>query len=205
MLLVGSLLSWIEVYLPYRNWFEVSSFERAGDGLITLEISLLLIALAWSDRAAGGRIAPLALGPFVLGVAAAFVMRDAMGDALIYLDGLRINGGHGYLLPGFWLATAGAFTSTIAGAVRIYRIRREIKISVGLAPGPIAAVIGAVLGALGGFFMAVTVGGLLTKGAIATTIGSVVTLLTIALGFGGAWLGATLLRWLATSYLTDRD
>src|SRR5829696_3286457 len=84
LLVVGSLLSWLEVYLPYRGVFEISSFERAGDGLIALEIGLAMLVLGWSERAADSRLAVIVAAPLILGVVALLVMRVAAGDAQIY-------------------------------------------------------------------------------------------------------------------------
>src|SRR4051812_9370924 len=84
-LVVGSMLGWLQVWLPYQGWSEISSFERAGDGLIALELGILLVALGWSDRAADSRLAIVVVAPLVAGLAAFVVMRLAYNDGAIYI------------------------------------------------------------------------------------------------------------------------
>jgi hypothetical protein len=187
-LFFGSLLDWVEYWLPGHGWQTLSSFTRAGDGAIALEIGLIVAAFAWADRVATSRYPVLVAAPLVLGVVSLIVLKLGFDQAQEYLAGLTNSGGHGDMLPGFWMALGGAGLVTIAGAIRLFRARREVSFSVSIPPGTAIRVLGGVLGAVAGIASAVVLGE--TFGTNATITGSAVTLLSIVLGLIGAWLGA---------------
>ena len=186
----GSISGWTQVWLPGRGWFEVSGFNGAGDGGITLEVALVLLALAWSERLSSSRLGIIVLAPFLLGVFALLDLRIALVNAFQYLDSLKNSGGYGYILPGYWLTVGGAALATAAGLIRVWRARHETRWTIGIGRATAAAAVGGVVGALGGFYAGVTIGQRITEGAIGGVTGSVLILLAIAFGFGGAWLGA---------------
>lgn len=192
LLFVGSILSWIEVWLPGHGWMEVSSFERAGDGAIALELGLLIAAFAWADRVSESRLPVAVLLPLVLGLASLAVMKIGWDQAQDYLDSLKNGGGHGYMLPGFWIALAGAGLATIGGAVALFRVRKEVRFEVHMSRTTGVSVLGGVIGAVVGIGAAVVLGEDL--GTNATVTGSAVTFLSIVFGIVGAWLGSRIGR-----------
>jgi hypothetical protein len=191
-MVLGSALSWLEVWLPAVGWTEVSSFARAGDGLITLEIGVVIVGYAWSDRVAGSRLAVLVLVPLVVGMAALAILWIAFVESNAYLASLINSGGHGNYLPGFWLTAAGALGVVLGGAVHVLRTRRDVRYRFRLAASTAAGIIGGVLGGVGGILAAVIAGAGLSNNA--TNAGAVVTLLTIVLAIVGSWVGAQVVR-----------
>jgi hypothetical protein len=191
-LVIGSLLGWLQVWLPYQGWTEISSFERAGDGLITLELGLVLVALGWSERAGESRLAVVVAAPLAVGLFAFIAMRLAYQDGAIYLASLTKYGGRGDYLPGFWLATAGAVIATVAGAGRVFVARRRVRFGIRLDPATIAGTVGGVAGAVLGIGAAVVVGERLS--ASSALAGTAATFFAIVFGLFGAWLGARVLR-----------
>jgi len=200
LLVVGSFLSWVEVYLPYRGWFEMTSFERASDGGITLELGLALFALAWSDRATGSRLAVLVAAPAVLGIVGILDLRVAADSLHGYLDSIVPSGGHGYLLPGFWMTVGGATLATLAGVVRIWRARRETRWAVGVRRATAGGFLGAVVGAIVGFVAGIAIGDRVGANSIGGAAGSVLVLFAIVFGFAGTWLGAWAGRTVASAF-----
>jgi len=192
MLVAGAISAWVEIWLPGRGWFEQSSFAGPNDGGITLELGLAIFAVAWAERLWGNRLAVLVVAPFVLGLVALLDLRVAFAAASDYLhgDSLHNAGGQGYLLPGFWLAVAGATGATVAGAIRIWRARHTTRWTVGIARSFAGAAAGGIGGALLGFFVGVTIGTRVTTGQIGGVTGSAMILFAIGFGFAGAWLGA---------------
>lgn len=190
LIVIGSFLSWVEVWLPYRGWFEISSFEGASDGGITLELGAVLFVLGWSERVNGSRLAVLVAAPLALAVAAVLDLRVAFDSAHIYLDSIVSSGGHGYLLPGFWMTVGGATLAILAGVVRIWRVRRDVRWTMGIQLGTAATVIGGLIGAIVGFFSGITFGEHMTANTLGGVAGSVLILFAIGFAFAGAWLGA---------------
>ncbi|HEV2005291.1 MAG TPA: hypothetical protein VGQ85_01650 [Candidatus Limnocylindrales bacterium] len=190
LLVVGSFLSWLEVYLPFRGWFDMSSFERANDGGITLELGVLLFALAWSDRATSSRLAVLVGAPAAIGIVAVLDLRVASDSLQAYLDSIAISGGKGYFLPGFWMTVGGATLATLAGVVRIWRVRRETRWAIGVRRSTAGAFVGGVGGAIVGFAAGIFIGERVGANIIGGAAGSVLVLFAIAFGFAGTWLGA---------------
>jgi hypothetical protein len=190
LIVIGSFFSWIEVWLPYRGWFDISSFEGASDGGITLELGAVLFVLAWSERVTGSRLAVLVTAPLVLAIAAVLDLRVASDSAHAYLDSIAASGGHGYLLPGFWMTVGGATLGTLAGVVRIWRVRHQVRWAIGIRLGTAATVIGGLIGAIVGFFSGITFGEHMTANTIGGVTGSVLILFAIGFAFAGAWLGA---------------
>jgi hypothetical protein len=186
-LLVGALLSWLEVFMPGHGWFEMSSFERSNDGGFCLELSIVTIAAAWSDRIATSRQPFLVAAPLFLGVVAVIVMYLGYTDAQAYLDSLKNSGGHGYLLPGFWIAAAGAGLVTLAGAAGVYRARNETRFHVPMSQAGLATMLGGGAGAFIGFGAAIVLGEALDPSA--SLAGSTVVFLAIVLALVGAWIG----------------
>jgi hypothetical protein len=200
LLVIGSFLGWVEVYLPYRGWFEMTSFERASDGGITLELGLALFALAWSDRATTSRLAVLVAAPAVLGIVGVLDLRVA-GDSLQgYLDSIAPSGGHGYLLPGFWMTVGGATLATLAGVVRIWRVRGETRWTFGVRRSTAGGFVGGVVGAIVGFVAGIAIGDRVGANSIGGAAGSVLVLFAIAFGFAGTWLGAWAGRLVASAF-----
>ncbi len=191
-LVVGSMLGWLQVWLPYQGWSEISSFERAGDGLIALELGILLVALGWSDRAADSRLAIVVVAPLVAGLAAFVVMRLAYNDGAIYIASLTRYGGHGDYMPGFWLATGGAVVATLGGAGRVLAARHEVRFGIRLDPASIAGALGGVAGGILGIAAAVIVGERLSGSS--ALAGTAATFLAVVFGLAGAWIGARILR-----------
>jgi hypothetical protein len=191
MLVLGSFAGWLEVWLPYRGWFEYSAFAGSGDGGITFEVGLVLLAIAWSERASGSRLVVLVLGPLVLGVVALLVLRVASDSLTTYLQvTIEPSGGRGYLLPGFWMTVAGATLAILAGTVRLWRVRREVRWTIGIPRASVGAIIGGLAGAGIGFISGITVGQRITTGGLGGVQGSVLILFAIGFAFAGTWLGA---------------
>ncbi|HEY6014919.1 MAG TPA: hypothetical protein VIU37_12965, partial [Candidatus Limnocylindrales bacterium] len=113
-------------------------------------------------------------------------------DAQAYLASLKNSGGHGYMLPGFWIALTGAGLAVIGGAVAVYRVRREVRFRVHVSRATGVSVLGGVIGAVVGIGAAVVLGE--DFGTNPTVTGSAVTFLSIVLGIVGAWLGSRIGR-----------
>jgi hypothetical protein len=190
LLLAGSALSWAEIWLPVRGWFDLSSFEGANDGGIILELSLVLFAIAWSERAWNSRLAILVAAPAAIGIIAVIDLRIAGETIQAYIDSLWTQGGHGYLLPGFFMTIGGATLAILAGVVRIWRARRETRWTIGIRRTTLASIIGGGVGAVVGFASGVTLGQHVTAGGSTGVTGSLLILFAIGFGFAGTWLGA---------------
>jgi hypothetical protein len=190
VMLVGDLLPWLRLWMPYRGFFETSGFERAGDAGLVLEFALVILALTFSDQAWNSRTTVLVAGPVVLGAACLFVLRNAWADGTSYIRSLDLYGGYGDFLPWFWVAVAGAAIVTVGGAIQLWRSRGRLSFRLGLTRTAVAGAIGGLAGALGGFLAGVRIAELFTAGDIAWVSTSVVVLLSICLGFLGAYVGA---------------
>ena len=190
VMLVGDLLPWMRLWMPYRGFFETSGFERAGDAGLVLELALVILALTFSDQAWNSRTTVLVGGPVVLGAACLLVLRNAWADGSSYIRSLDVYGGYGDFLPWFWVAVAGAAIVTIGGAIHLWRSRRRLSFRLGLTRTAVAGAVGGVAGAVGGFVAGVRMAELLTAGEIAWVSTSALVLLAIFMGFLGAYVGA---------------
>ncbi|MEO8468340.1 MAG: hypothetical protein ABI573_01585 [Chloroflexota bacterium] len=190
LLLIGSALPWMRVWLPYNGFFEVSGFERAGDAGLLLELAAVALILTWSQAAWHSRITVIVAGPFILALVCALLLRVANGDANIYLGSLKLQGGNGSILPAFWAANVGAVVALIAGAIHVWRARARLSFNIGLTRQAVAGAVGGVGGAVAGFLMGTTIAQLLTVGSIAAVASSVVVVLGFLLAIIGGWFGA---------------
>jgi len=188
LLFVGSLLSWIEAFQPGLGWTDISSFARAGDGAITFELGLIIGLIAWADRTATSRIPAIIALPLILGLASLVLMKLGFDSAEEYLASLAHGGGYGYLLPGFYIALAGAVLATGAGAAAVLRARRHVSFAIEVRRQTLAPILGGAVGAVLGMVAAVVLGE--DFGTDPTSTGSAVTLLVIILAIVGGWLGA---------------
>lgn len=186
----GAVLPWLETWRPYVGTVNVSGFERAGDAALILEAGGVAFVLTWADRAWNSRTTLFVAGPLVLTITCLLLLRVAHADAMIYLRSFDAYGGHGSILPGFWLTLVGAAAATIGAAAHLWRARRRLSFNPGLTVAAVGGAIGGVGGAIGGFMAGVTIAQLLTAGAIAGVVTSVLVPLAIALAFVGGWLGA---------------
>ena len=190
ILTIGTVMPWMLIWQPGRDFFEVSGFERAGDAGILLELTLVALALTWSNQAWTSRIAVLVAGPLAVGLVCLALLRVAHMDAMAYFASLDNSGGYGSLLPWFWLAVAGAVVVSAGGAVAAWRARDRVSYRLGLTRSTIGGTIGGVVGAAIGFISGVTIAQLFTEGDLAWVSTSVVVLLSMLLAFLGAWGGA---------------
>jgi len=190
VMVVGDLLPWMRLWMPYRGFFETSGFERAGDAGLILELGLAILALTFSDQAWNSRTTVLVAGPAVIGAVCLFVLRNAWADGSSYIRSLDIYGGSGEFLPWFWVAVAGASIATIGGAIQLSRARGRLSFRIGLTRTAVAGTVGGLAGAVGGFLAGVRIAELFTAGEIAWVSTSALVLLAILLGFLGAYAGA---------------
>lgn len=199
LMAVGAALPWLRLWMPGRGFFEVSGFERAGDAGLVLELGLVILALTWSDQAWHSRTPVLVAGPFLAGAAALLVLRTSWSDGESYIRSLDPGGGSGSFLPWFWLTVAGAAIVTAGGAVAAWRARDRVSYRARPSLVTLAGVIGGIGGAVGGFIGGTVIADMLAGDDIAWVSTSVLVVLSIALGFVGAWLGATIGAWIGRS------
>jgi hypothetical protein len=190
VMLVGDLLPWMRLWMPYRGFFEKSGFEGAGDAGLVLELALVILALTYSDQAWNSRTTVLVAGPVIVGAACLFILRNAWADGSSYIRSLDVYGGYGDFLPWFWVAIGGAAIVTVGGAIQLWRARGRVSFQLGLTRTAVAGTIGGLAGAVGGFVAGVRIAELFTAGEIAWVSTSVLVLLAIFLGFLGAYVGA---------------
>lgn len=190
LMLVGDVMPWFRLWLPGRGFFEVSGFERAGDAGLVLELGLVILVLTWADQAWNSRTTLLVAGPLLVGAACVVILRVAWAAGMSHIRSLAGAGGHGSVLPWFWLAVAGAIIVTIGGAIALWRARARVSFRVGVSRSAIGGAIGGVAGAVGGFVAGVQISDLMAGDDIAWVSTSLLVLLSIALGFVGAWIGA---------------
>lgn len=190
LMMVGALLPWMRAWLPYQGFFEISGFERAGDGGLVLELGLVATALTWSDRAWNSRLAVLVAGPVILSFICLLVLRIAHVDGTNYLRSLEKYGGYGSVLPAFVATIVGAAFATVAGAVQLRHARHRVSFNLGLTGQAVAGTIGGVAGAIGGFMAGARIADLITAGEIAGVSTSVLVIMAFTLAFVGAWVGA---------------
>lgn len=187
LLVVGSFLDWIEAWTPYRGWYTESSFQHAGDGIFTLELGILLFAVAWSERLTEARHALAVAAPLIIGVVALATLRSAEGGLAIYLRSLEVYGGYGHFLPGFWVTVGGATLATMGGTARAWRLRHETRYHLGIQLRGVASAVAGFLGAVAGFLVATAVGQAVTAGAMAAVNASVLILFGLLGALFGAW------------------
>jgi len=187
---IGTVMPWMLIWLPAREFFVVSGFEGAGDAGILLELGLVALALTWSSQAWQSRTAVLVAGPLAVGVACLVLLRVAYSDALEYFASLENSGGYGSLLPWFWVAVAGAIVVAVGGAVEVWQARSRVSYKVPLTRGALGGTVGGLAGAGTGFIAGVTIAQLFTAGDLAWVSTSVIVLLSLLLAFLGAWGGA---------------
>lgn len=190
LLLLGSVLPWMRVWLPYRGFIDVSGFERAGDAGLLIELGLVGLALTWNESAWRSRITILVAGPLALAIVAAVLLRTANGDANIYLASLKLQGGYGSISPGFWAANAGAAIAIIGGAVHLRQRRGSVSFKTGLTWTTIAGWLGGAIGAGAGFLAGTEVASMVTAGALVAVSSSLVVFSAILFTVVGGWLGA---------------
>lgn len=191
LLVVGSLLDWMRGWLPYVEWFEVSGFQRAGDGIIALFVGIAAIVVARSERIAAGGNALLIGIPLGLGLLALAVVRLAHQDLGIYIASLTKYGGQGEFLPGFWVTVGGAVLAAIGGVVRAWAGRETLRrVRLRLPVSGTATAVGVLVGTVTGIAGGAGFAGWITAGTIAGISASVTMLFAIAFGFAGAALGA---------------
>jgi hypothetical protein len=128
--------------------------------------------------------------PAAIGIVAVIDLRVAGETIQTYIDSLWTQGGHGYLLPGFWMTVGGGTVATLAGVVRIWRARHETRWTIGIRRTTVAGILGGVIGAVVGFASGVTLGQHVTEGSSTGVTGSVLILFAIGFLFAGTWLGA---------------
>lgn len=193
LLVGGAFLDWMRGWLPYVEWFEVSGFQRAGDGIIALFVGIAAIVVARSERVAAGGSALLVVIPLGLGLLALAVIRLAHQDLGIYIASLTKYGGRGEFLPGFWVTVAGAVIATLGGLVRAWAGRETLRrVRVRLPLSGTATAVGVVAGTVAGIIGGAGFAGWITAGTIAGIAASVTMLFAIAFGFAGAGVGAWL-------------
>lgn len=187
---IGGLMPWLSYIRPGYDWADITGFDRAGDGGFVMEFAIIVILVAWSERAWSSRLAVFVAGPTVLGIAAALILRASYVTLQQFLDDLHNSGGHGSLQPGFWLALGGSLVLAAAGGVRMWLLRRETSFAIGIGSATIAGWIGGFAGGIAGFIVGSEIGGLLTPGASQGVIANTQLLLAIGMSFAGIWFGA---------------
>jgi len=191
-LFVGSATSWAQYFLPGHGIQEISSFERAGDGAITLVLGIVLIGITWADRIAESKLPGLVLLPLVLGIVAVSLVKFGWDQDQAFLAGLKSAGGYGSMLPGFWATLAAAALAVVAGAAHVVRMRGQVSYAVEVSSATMTTAVAGVIGAVIGIGAAVVIGEDFSSNP--TITGSAVTFLSIILGLVGAWLGARIGR-----------
>lgn len=191
-LIVGSALDWAQVWLPGYGFQDVSSFERAGDGAITLVLGIIITAISLSDGMATARVPAVVILPGVLGLAALACVKLGWDQDQSYIASLAGAGGYGSMLPGFWLTLVAAALAFAGGAAHVYRTREHVSFSVRVTSGTLTTIASGVVGAVVGIGAAVVIGEDFSTNP--TVTGSAVTFLSILLGLVGAWLGSKIGR-----------
>ena len=189
--IVATILPFMRVWKPGTGWFEITGFERAGDGGFVLELAVIAAALVWIDAAWNSRIVILVAGPAVLGGTCLVILRDFYQTGVDYLGGLGGSGGHGGFEPGFWLTIAAASALLITGALTTWRARDRLSFRPGATVASFAGFAGGLIGAIAGF----VAGSTITPLFVHETVGQTSTVLVIVaagLAFLGAWFGALL-------------
>ena len=196
VLLLGAFLPWVTGSLGYRPHFDVSGFQGAGDGAITMFVGLGMAV--WTRRGgAGSRGTLIALAPLVAGIAALLLTRVALQNAGILIASYEKQGGSGYVTWGLWLTGLGALLLSLGGALHAWRTRRWLSFRVSISRPDLWSTIGLAVGGVAGVIVARPIVELLVVTERAAVSASLQILAAIVLGFGGAGLGWRLGRWLA--------
>jgi hypothetical protein len=197
VIFVAAFLPWVTGSLGYRPHFDVSGFEGAGDGAITMFIALGIAAWAWRGGAAA-RGTLVALAPVVLGIVTLLITRVALQNAGILIASYEKQGGTGYVTWGLWLTGLGAILLSLGGGLHAWRTRRSLSFRVSISRPDLWATIGLAVGGVAGVIVSRPIIELLVVTERAAVSASLQILAAIVLGFAGAGLGARLGRWLAT-------
>ena len=196
VLIAGARLPWIDAVLPYVRQFEVSGFDNAGDGAITLLGALVTLGWALNGSTFRSRIPALVVLPLAIGLAGLVITMVAVQNAQILIASFERRGGSGTISLGLWLTGLGAFVLAIAGATHVYRVRREVRFTFRPNPGDIGAVAGGVLGGVAGVVASTSILPLLF-GEPAGVIASAQVLGLLLFGALGLWIGGKLGRTVA--------
>jgi hypothetical protein len=199
-LILGSRLPWIEGMLPYHPHVVVGGYDNAGDGAITLLAALFTLGWALRRQIFDSRHAVVVTFPLVIGLAGLVISRVAAQNAEILIADWEKRGGNGSISVGLWLTAIASLGMAITGAVHVWRLRREVRFQLGLAPGDIGAVIGGVSGAIGGVIAATTIVGQFVSQDQAAVFASAQVLILLPTLFLGAWIGAKIGRTLGDGF-----
>ena len=190
LFIIGSRMAWVTGQLPYVGPLEVSGYDNAGDGAITLVAALATLVWALRRGFFESRQTVVVIFPLVIGVAALVITRVAIQDAQILIESWGKRGGDGSIAIGIWLTGLSALVMTIAGAVHVWRVRREVTFRLSLSPGDVGAAVGGVGGAILGGFAATVVARQFVSQDQAPIFASAQVAILLPMFFLGAWLGA---------------
>ena len=202
LFIIGSRVPWIEGMLPYQPHVEVSGYANAGDGAITFLAALFTLGWALRRSFFESRQTAIAIFPLVIGVAGLVITRVAAQNAEFLIANWEKRGGHGSISTGLWLTVLAALTMTVAGAIHLWRIRREVSFRPGLTPGDIGAVAGAVAGAVGGVIGATAIADRFISQDQAAVFASAQVFILLPLLFLGAWVGSKVGRAIGDGFRT---
>ena len=193
LLILGARLTWIDAVLPSVPHFEVSGFDNAGDGAITLLGALFTLGWALSGSAFRSRIPLLAVLPLAIGIAALVITMVAVQNAQILIASYERRGGSGTIGLGLWATGLGALVLAVAGATHLYRVRHEVRFAFRPAAGDVGAVAGGVLGGVAGIVASTSILPRLF-GDPAGVLASAQVLGLLLFGALGLWIGGKLGR-----------
>jgi len=193
-LIVGSRLPWIEGMLPYQPHVVVGGYDNAGDGAITLIAALFTLGWALRRQIFDSRQGVVVVFPLVIGLGGLVISRVAAQNAEILIADWAKRGGSGSISVGLWLTAIASLALAVAGAVHVWRLRREVRFRLGLTPGDIGAVVGGVAGAIGGVIAATMVAGQFVSQDQAAVFASAQVVILLPMLFIGAWIGARIGR-----------
>jgi len=198
--IVGARLTWVDAVLPYVPRIEVSGFDNAGDGAITLVAALFTLGWALSASAFRSRTPVLVLFPFVIGISALVLTRLAVQNAEILIASFEKRGGSGSISIGLWLTGIAALVMTLAGLAHVLRVRHEVSFRIRLAAGDVGAVAGGILGCLAGIVASTTLVSRFIVTDVAAVIASAQVAILLPLAFVGVWIGAKVGRMIADAF-----
>lgn len=193
-LILGSRLPWIEGMLPYQPHVVVGGYDNAGDGAITFLAALFTLGWALRRQIFDSRQAVVVVFPLVIGIAGLVISRVAAQNAEILIADWAKRGGNGSISIGLWLTAIASLALAVAGAIHVWRLRREVRFRLRLAPGDIGAVVGGVAGAVGGVIAATTIAGQFVSQDQAAVFASAQVVILLPMLFIGAWIGAKIGR-----------
>lgn len=192
--ILGSRLPWIEGMLPYQPHVVVGGYDNAGDGAITLIGALFTLGWALRRQIFDSRQTVVVIFPLVIGIAGLVISRVAAQNAEILIADWEKRGGHGSISLGLWLTAITSLAMAITGAVHVWRLRREVRFRMGLAPGDIGAAVGGVAGAIGGVIASTMLAGRFVSQDQAAVFASAQVVILLPMLFLGAWIGAKIGR-----------